>query len=61
MPSALATFALYQPMTPIVDSVRLLLLGEPVGNNLIIALAWCVVISVVFWALSVGAYSRKQR
>jgi ABC-2 type transport system permease protein len=60
MPSALAAFAPYQPMTPIADCIRLLLLGEPTGNTLLIALAWCLVIGAVFWMLSVRAYGRAQ-
>jgi ABC-2 type transport system permease protein len=61
MPSALAAFAKYQPMTPIADSMRLLLLGEPVGNSLLIAVAWCAGIGAAFWRLSVWAYGRKRR
>ncbi|MCL1879690.1 MAG: ABC transporter permease [Actinomycetia bacterium] len=61
MPAALAAFAKYQPMTPIADSMRLLLLGGPAGNSLVIALAWCFVIAAVFWLLSVKAYGRRQR
>jgi ABC-2 type transport system permease protein len=61
MPTVLAAFAKYQPMTPIADSVRLLLLGEPVGNTLLIAIAWCAVIGAAFWLMSVRAYGRKQR
>ncbi|MDR0423944.1 MAG: ABC transporter permease [Clostridiales Family XIII bacterium] len=59
MPPALAAFALHQPMTPIADSVRLLLLGEPPGNSLPIALAWCIGIGAAFWAMSVKAYGRR--
>jgi ABC-2 type transport system permease protein len=59
MPSALAAFAKYQPMTPIADSVRLLLLGEPAGANLIIALAWCLVIGAAFWLMSLKAYRQR--
>jgi ABC-2 type transport system permease protein len=61
MPTALAAFAKYQPMTPIADSVRLLLLGEPVGSSLPIAIAWCLIIGAAFWLLSVKAYGQKRR
>jgi ABC-2 type transport system permease protein len=61
MPSGLAAFARYQPITPIVDSVRELLLGQPVWSDVLIALAWCVGIIAVFWVLSVRAYKRKMR
>jgi ABC-2 type transport system permease protein len=61
MPPALAAFARYQPMTPIADSVRRLLLGEPVGNSFLIALAWCAAIGAAFWMMSVKAYAQRQR
>jgi ABC-2 type transport system permease protein len=61
MPAALAAFARYQPMTAIADSVRCLLLGQPTGHSLPVALAWCIVIGAAFWALSVRAYTRKMR
>jgi len=41
MPGALQWVAEYQPVTPIVDSLRALTLGTPVGNELFVALAWC--------------------
>jgi ABC-2 type transport system permease protein len=45
-------FAEYQPFTPIVNSLRALLLGTPVGDNLVLALAWCAIIALVgyVWA-----------
>jgi ABC-2 type transport system permease protein len=61
MPAALAAFARYQPMTPIADSIRLLLLGKPAGHVFPVAIAWCIVIGAAFWLLSVVAYGRKQR
>lgn len=46
-------FAELQPFTPVVDSVRALLTGTPVGNSVIFALTWCVAIAVTgyTWAL----------
>jgi ABC-2 type transport system permease protein len=61
MPPALAAFAQYQPMTPIANSIRYLLLGESVDDNLLIAVAWCVAIGAAFWLLSVKAYGRARR
>ncbi len=45
-------FAEYQPFTPIVNSLRALLLGAPVGGDVVAALAWCAIIAVVgyLWA-----------
>jgi ABC-2 type transport system permease protein len=61
MPPALAAFARYQPMTPIADSMRLVLLGEPAGESLIGALAWCLAITAIFWLMSVRAYTQARQ
>ncbi|WP_433179042.1 ABC transporter permease [Actinoallomurus sp. CA-150999] len=52
MPTALRWFAEYQPFTPIMQTVRGLLLGTPIGNNAAIATAWCAGIAAVsyLWA-----------
>jgi ABC-2 type transport system permease protein len=60
MPAGLAAFAAHQPMTPIANCLRKLLLGEPAGGDLWLALAWCVAIGAVFWALSLWAYKRRM-
>jgi ABC-2 type transport system permease protein len=60
MPAALGAFARYQPLSPIADSMRQLLLGQPAGNTLLVAFVWCVVIGATFWALSLWAYKRTR-
>ncbi|MEU6867592.1 ABC transporter permease [Streptomyces sp. NPDC046876] len=52
MPTAIRWFAEYQPFTPIMETVRGLLLGTPIGNSAAIATAWCVGIAAVsyLWA-----------
>jgi ABC-2 type transport system permease protein len=52
MPTVLRWFAEYQPFTPIMDTVRGLLLGTPIGNSAAIALAWCTGVTLVsyLWA-----------
>ena len=55
MPSGIRWFAEYQPFTPIIDSLRHLLLGTPMdGSSGWLAAAWCLAITVVgyFWAQS---------
>jgi ABC-2 type transport system permease protein len=47
MPAGLGWIASHQPVTPVVDSVRALTLGTPVGDSLWIAFAWCAVGIVV--------------
>jgi ABC-2 type transport system permease protein len=52
MPTVLRWFAEYQPFTPVMQTVRGLLLGTPVGDNAIIAVAWCAAIAIAgyLWA-----------
>ena len=52
MPTVLRWFADYQPFTPVMETVRGLLLGTPIGNNAAIATAWCTGIGVLsyLWA-----------
>ncbi|NMN93430.1 ABC transporter permease [Antrihabitans stalactiti] len=54
LPTALRWFAEYQPFTPVTETLRGLLLGGPIGNNAVIAVAWCVALTLVgyFWAMS---------
>jgi ABC-2 type transport system permease protein len=42
MPAAMRIFAEYQPFTPIMDTVRGLLMGTPIGNSAVLAVAWSV-------------------
>ena len=61
MPAGVRWFAEYQPFTPVIDTLRGLLLGTPIsGSTVILAFAWCVVLILVgyFWALSV--YNRNS-
>ncbi|SER89381.1 ABC-2 type transport system permease protein [Lentzea xinjiangensis] len=52
MPGVIRWIAEYQPFTPVIDTVRGLLIGSPIGNSALIAAIWCVGITVVsfFWA-----------
>ena len=42
MPGPVRVFAENQPVTSIVNTMRALLAGQPVGNDIWIALAWCL-------------------
>jgi len=59
MPLVVRVFAQYQPVTPIVDSIRALLAGQPVGDGIWAALAWCVGIMAVAYIFAMRAYRRK--
>jgi ABC-2 type transport system permease protein len=47
MPAVLEAVATWNPITPITDTVRGLLLGTPVGDSALWAVLWCVGILVV--------------
>ncbi len=59
MPGPVRIFAEDQPMTSIVDTVRDLFTRQPVGNEMWVALAWCVGILVVTYVLAMVAYRRR--
>jgi ABC-2 type transport system permease protein len=52
MPSGVRWFAEYQPFTPIIETLRGLLMGTPIGNNGTLTVIWCVLITVggYFWS-----------
>jgi ABC-2 type transport system permease protein len=52
MPAGLRWFAENQPFTPIIETLRGLLLGTPIGNSGLVAVAWCLAISLFgfLWA-----------
>jgi ABC-2 type transport system permease protein len=59
MPAPVRAFADNQPVTSIVNTVRDLLAQQPVSSDIWTALAWCVGILVVAYALSMVTYHRK--
>jgi hypothetical protein len=46
MPVGLRLFAGYQPFTPMIDALRGLLSGVPNAGTVIIAIVWCLAISI---------------
>jgi ABC-2 type transport system permease protein len=59
MPGPVRAFANNQPVTSIVDTIRNLFAGQPVGSGIWTALAWCVGILVVAYVLAGVAYRRR--
>ena len=59
MPGPVRAFAENQPVTAIVDTIRALLAGEPVGADIWAALAWCLGLLLVAYWLAVLAYRRR--
>ncbi|WP_068617920.1 ABC transporter permease [Paenibacillus tuaregi] len=58
MPTVVRAFAENQPVTSIVESIRALLSGQPVGNDIWIALAWLVGITLVAYFFAMRAYKK---
>jgi ABC-2 type transport system permease protein/oleandomycin transport system permease protein len=54
MPGWLQPFAKYQPITPMVDAVRSLLIGS--NNDVLLALTWSVLLLAVFTPIAVLRY-----
>ena len=59
MPSAVRFFAEHQPVTSIVNSIQDLFAQQPVGNDIWIALAWCLGILVLGYVFAIRSYRRK--
>jgi ABC-2 type transport system permease protein len=51
-------FAEYQPFTPVIDTVRGLLLGTPIGNSAVLAVAWCAGLTLVGYLWARAVYNR---
>ena len=60
MPTWLQWFAQSQPFTPMIETVRGLLLGTPLGWNPVLAIGWSLVIAVAGYVWSMVIYNRKS-
>ena len=58
LPEPLRWFAEHQPFTPIAETLRGLLFGTPIGDNGIVAVAWCVLISIAAYLWARRLYER---
>lgn len=59
MPRVVRAFAENQPVTSIVDAIRALLSNQPVGNDIWIALAWCIGIMLVACLIAMQIYKKR--
>ena len=59
MPGWIQGFAAHQPVTPVIETLRSLLLGTPAGANPWQAIAWCAGILAVSIALSAALFRRR--
>jgi ABC-2 type transport system permease protein len=59
MPGWIQGFATHQPVTPVIETIRSVLLGTPAGTNPWQAVAWCAGILAVSVVLSAGLFRRR--
>jgi ABC-2 type transport system permease protein len=59
MPPVVRAFAEHQPVTAIVNTIRALLYGQPVSNDIWVALAWCVGILLVAYIFAMRVYKKR--
>jgi len=59
MPSWLRPVSEHQPITPVIETVRSLLIGAPMGNNGWIALAWCCGLLLFSITLATSLYRKR--
>ena len=59
MAAGVRQFAEYQPFTPIIETLRGLLTGQPSASNAITAVAWCVGIALVGYLWSLTTFKKR--
>jgi ABC-2 type transport system permease protein len=60
MPAGMRWFAEYQPFTPIMETLRGLLMGTPIGDSGVQAVAWCVAIGLAGYLWAKRLYNRDR-
>ena len=53
-------FSEYQPFTPVINTVRGLLLGTPIGNSAVLAVAWCAGLTLIGYLWARAVYNRNS-
>jgi ABC-2 type transport system permease protein len=60
MPDAMRVFAENQPFTPIIETLRGLLMGTAIGNSGLLAVAWCAGLTLVGYLWARRAFNRPR-
>jgi ABC-2 type transport system permease protein len=60
MPTVLRVFAQHQPFTPMIETLRGLLLDVPLGSTLLLAIAWCLGLAALGLVWATRLYERKS-
>ncbi|MBT2457371.1 ABC transporter permease [Streptomyces sp. ISL-86] len=61
MPTGLRWFAEYQPFTPVIETLRGLLMGTEIGNSGYAALAWCIGLTLVGYVWARSSFGRTAK
>jgi ABC-2 type transport system permease protein len=59
MPAALRAFAAHQPVTPVIETIRGLLMGPSAGSHAAVAIAWCV--GAIFGGSALATFLFRRR
>ena len=59
MPGWLRVFTANQPMTQIIETLRSLLLGSPIGDHGWLAVAWCVGLALLGYVWALAVFNRR--
>ncbi len=54
-------FAANEPFTPVIDTLRGLLTGTGIGDNAVLAVAWCAVLALAGYLWARALYGRPRR
>jgi ABC-2 type transport system permease protein len=57
MPAGLRGFADFQPFTPIIETLRGLLMGSAIGHDAVLAIAWCALIGFAGYRWAIRLYN----
>jgi ABC-2 type transport system permease protein len=60
MPAGVRWFAANQPFTPVIQTIRGLLTGTPIGHSAAWAVAWCLLIGAVGYSWALARYNRTR-
>ncbi|MEU5532078.1 ABC transporter permease [Streptomyces sp. NPDC020362] len=62
MPDGFRWFAEYQPFSPAIETLRGLLMGSGIGTrNAVLAVGWCLVLTVLGYLWSKARFNREQQ
>jgi ABC-2 type transport system permease protein len=61
MPNWLQAFAVHQPMTPLIETARGLLIGTPLGNNAWVTIFWFGGLMIIAFVAAIIIFERRKK